>query len=178
MFKVLQSGLWRQKQRVLAPDGIDAGDEYERLAVALHTFVRRAHKVGFVAARKAAVREPIVTHWNGVETTNIAEPDSWVVANMDASRTLMRDQAGNANIYVVPAANFPTLYEVDGGANEFGDIYRAKGEVDALYVSGGFMILAPWGEMQQADTGYLLRNNHEVYGNDRETFERTYSFNA
>ena len=183
MYKLLRTGLLGQKQRVLAPEGIEAGEEFDRLAVDLHTFVRRAHKTGFVAARRAEAREPVVTRWNGTETTNTAEPGDWIVANLDTRRAVLRDKAGNANVYVIGAGKFPVLYEPERGASghgaaEFGSTFRATGEVDALYASGGFTILAPWGEMQQADDGYLLRNGQEVYGNNRETFERTYAFNV
>jgi len=174
LYKLVRSGVWRPKVRLVAPAGIDAGEEFDRLAVDLHTFVRRARKSGFVAARLSRARETVVTLWNGAETTNTAEPGDMIVANLDSAKKVLRDAAGNANIYVILAANFPELYERDSGTTEFGAVYRAKGVVDVLYLPGGFEILAPWGQMQQVDDGYLMRSGNEVYGNNKETFERTY----
>jgi len=174
MYKILRTGFWRPKARLLAPDGIDAGEEFNRMAVDLHTFVRKAHKTGFVAARVAGARQAVVTHWNGQETTNTAEPGDFVVTNLGPDRVTLLDRSGNVNVYVIAAARFPDLYEPDSGQTKFGEVYRAKGVVDALYLSGGFILKAPWGELQQADEGYLLRNGREVYGNSKETFERTY----
>ena len=78
------------------------------------------------------------------------------------------------NTYVVPADRFPSLYELTEGHNEYGDVYRAKGVVDAIELPGGFDIVAPWGEQQQAPAGYLVLNGEEVYGNNAETFATTY----
>ena len=72
------------------------------------------------------------------------------------------------------AETFPTLYDSAVGENEFGRFFRAKNMVDALFLSGGFEILAPWGQGQTADSGYLLFNGEEVYGNNATTFEETY----
>ena len=66
------------------------------------------------------------------------------------------------------------LYEPTEGRNDFGAIYRAKGVVSAIRLTGGFDIAAPWGERQQAPAGYLILNGAEVYGNNAETFEATY----
>jgi len=178
MYKILRRGFFRPKLRLVAPEGIGAGAEFDRLAAELGTFVRRARKVGFVSARKAGAQQTVVSHWNGVETTNTAQPGDWIIANLDAGQVPLRDKAGNSNLYVIEAGKFPGLYEAASGTTEFGGVYRAKGEVDVIYLSGGFLIKAPWGEVQQAGDGYLLRNSEEVYGNNRETFERTYEFSA
>jgi hypothetical protein len=61
------------------------------------------------------------------------------------------------------------------GQTEFGPIYLPKGVVEAIHLSGGFEILAPWGQKQQSPDGYLLLNGTEVYGNDKNTFEATYA---
>lgn len=174
MYQLVRSGVFRPRVRLLAPAGIDAAGEFDRLAAELHTFVRRARKTGFVAARLSRFREAVVTHWNGTETTNTAQPGDMIATNLDAVRQVLRDAAGNSNVYVILAAKFPELYERDAGTTEFGDVYRAKGVVDVIHVSGGFEILAPWGQVQQAGEGYLLRSGTEVYGNNKETFERTY----
>ena len=174
MYQLVRSGVWRPRVRLVAPAGIDAAGEFDRLAVDLHTFVRKARKSGFVAARKCLAREAVETHWNGTETTNTAEPGDMIAANLDSARKVLRDAAGNANVYVILAAKFPERYERDSGTTEFGAVYRAKGVVEVLYLPGGFEILAPWGQLQEAGDGYLLRSGNEVYGNNKETFERTY----
>jgi hypothetical protein len=46
--------------------------------------------------------------------------------------------------------------------------------VDAIRLPGGFDIAAPWGERQQAPSGYLILSGGEVYGNNAETFAATY----
>jgi hypothetical protein len=46
--------------------------------------------------------------------------------------------------------------------------------VDALHLSGGFDIVAPWGERQTAPDGYLILSGRQVYGNNAETFAATY----
>jgi hypothetical protein len=38
----------------------------------------------------------------------------------------------------------------------------------------GFDIMAPWGERQVGEQGYLILNGGEVYGNNTDTFEATY----
>ncbi len=78
------------------------------------------------------------------------------------------------NTYVIAADRFQSLYEATDGRNPHGAIYRAKGVVEALHLPGGFDIVAPWGERQQAPSGYLLLNGHDVYGNNAETFRATY----
>jgi hypothetical protein len=87
---------------------------------------------------------------------------------------VLRDNKGNENTYVVRSGTFPSLYEPVGGQNEFGQIFKATNTVDAIYLSGGFDILAPWGEKQIAGEGYLLWNGRDVYGNNAETFDATY----
>ena len=76
---------------------------------------------------------------------------------------------------MIAADAFPDLYEPTGGHNEHGAIYRAKGVVEALHLPGGFDIVAPWGERQQASTGFLILNlNAEVFGLHEATFASTY----
>jgi len=173
MFELVRTGAASTTNRLLAPQGLNS-DDFGRLAVLLDVQPRKAHKIGLVAARKASRPEEVVTNWNGVETRNTAQPGDFIVTNLSARRSVLRDRSGNANVYVIRAASFHGLYESDGGATEFGEVYRAKGSVEALYLSGGFEILAPWGEVQSANRGYILRNSHEVYGNNRETFDLTY----
>ena len=75
---------------------------------------------------------------------------------------------------MIRADKFDELYQRYEGANEFGEVYRAVSQVECLYLDGGFEIMAPWGEMQRADQGYILCNGTGIYGNHKETFEATY----
>ena len=149
-------------------------EDFAKLAAGLGIKPFKARKTGFVSVRVAAKHETIETLWNGKESSGVAEPGDKIVTNMSVARQILRDGAGHANTYVIAAAKFPDLYEPDEGKTEFGDIYRARGHVEALYVAGGFEILAPWGETQRANAGYILFNGTDVYGNNKETFERTY----
>ncbi len=162
--------------RLVASTRLSADADFDRLAADLerHGSARfRARKVAFVAARQATAPEKIETRFNGKETENKAAPGDWIVTNLDAGRTALRDAEGSANTYVIRAANFANLYDRDSGTCEFGDIYKAKGVVDAVAVAGGFDILAPWGERQVAPAGYIVRNGADVYGIHGEAFDRT-----
>ena len=121
------------------------------------------------------MRTTIETRWNGKESTITAEPGDWIVTNMTPKRELMRDNDGHLNVYAIRAEKFSSLYARDMGTTAEGDMYRPVSTVDALYFSGGFEIIAPWGEIQRADAGYILHNGDEVYGNAKETFEATYA---
>jgi hypothetical protein len=148
--------------------------DFEQLAVKLSAEPIRARKIGFVAAAQTTAARRIDTQWNSKETSNTANPGDWVATNLSPQQVPLRDSDGNLNTYVIPAARFPVLYEPTGIAGELGDVYKPKALVLALHLPGGFDIVAPWGERQQADSGYLLLNGDEVYGNNAETFEATY----
>jgi len=135
----------------------------------------RARKKSLVAARKAERREKVDTHWNGQETTNTAHPGDFVVTSLAHNHTALRDRSGSINSYVIRAKTFAKLYASVPGGNKFGRFYAAVSVVTAIYFSGGFDILAPWGRRQRALKGYLLLNGNEVYGNNAETFEATYA---
>lgn len=149
-------------------------DDFESVASALRTAPRRARKTGLVAARRATHREAVETRWNGKETSDVAEPGDYIVTNMSPSGDVLRDSKGAANTYVVRSARFASLYERTTGDIDLGEIYRPLGIVDAIALPGGFDIVAPWGERQLADAGYLIRNGEDIYGNNKETFEATY----
>lgn len=135
----------------------------------------RARRIGYVAARRAEREEPVVTRWNGRESKDVARPGDWIATNMSAARELLRDREGSLNTYVIRAAMFPDLYDLDEGTTQHGAIYRSKSVVDAFLLPGSFDILAPWNEQQRGAQGYLICNSKgEVYGNNRETFEATY----
>lgn len=149
-------------------------DDFRELADRIGSGVVRARKIGFVSAREATAREVVETRWNGKEMTATAEPGDIIVANLAPDKTVLIDQDGHANIYVIKAARFSDLYERDTGETSYGAIYRARGVVEAVGLPGGFDIVDPWGTRQVADAGYLLLNGPDVYGNNKETFERTY----
>jgi hypothetical protein len=147
---------------------------FRAIAAQLRQSPIRARKTGYVAARQARQRETVETHWNGRETTNTAQPGDWIVTNLSPQQEPLLDKDGSLNVYVIAADGFADLYEPTDGRNEHGAIYRPKGVVEALHLPGGFDIVAPWGERQQAPAGYLILNRDEVYGNNAETFKTTY----
>lgn len=161
------------KARLVSGEGLQPSD-FRAIAVQLHQRPIRARKIGYVAARQAHRREAVETRWNGKETTNTAQPGDWIVTNLSPKQEPLRDREGSVDTYVITADRFPSLYEATGGRNVHGAIHRAKGEVEALRLPGGFDIVAPWGEQQQSPDGYLLLSGDEVYGNNAETFAATY----
>lgn len=134
----------------------------------------KARKIGLVSARPLKKAQRIITLWNGQETVNQGKSGDVVVTNLDTSGQPIRDSLGNRNIYIIDANRFPQLYEPVGPSTRRRQVHRPKSVVQALKLEGGFDIVAPWGERQRADSGYLILNGEEVYGNHTETFERTY----
>ena len=171
MFTIESAGLFRRKQRLIAESRLSE-IEFRRVADQVGRKAFKVRKTGLVAARQ--VDETIETCWEGKETTNTARPGDWIVTNLSPQRKVLRDSRGNENIYVIDGPKFCEMYASVGGENEFGQIFKAKNIIDAVYLSGGFDILAPWGEKQTAQEGYLLLNGHDVYGNNTETFDATY----
>jgi hypothetical protein len=148
--------------------------DFHAIADRLGTKPCQARKTALIAARPAAAGERIETQWNGPETVNTAKAGDWVATSLGADGEVLRDRAGHANSYIIPAGDFPTLYAPVEGGNEFGRFHVARGVVAALHLSGGFEFLAPWGERQSAPDGYLMLSGSEVYGNNAETFTATY----
>lgn len=159
--------------RVVAPDVLTQAD-FVRIATELRLTPFRARKCGYVAARQSLRAQRIETRWNQQETINTAEPGDWIAVNMSQDGHFLRDADGNLNIYVIKEYRFPILYSRTGGENEHGALYYPHGGVEAIFLSGGFEILAPWGEVQRANAGYLVDNGSEIYGNAKETFDQTY----
>ncbi|MCB1522046.1 MAG: hypothetical protein KDJ37_15950 [Hyphomicrobiaceae bacterium] len=149
-------------------------EDFEEIAARLGQTAVIARKAGFVAARQSDTAQRIETRWNGRETVANAEPGDWIATNMDADGSPIRDGELNVNVYVIKKDRFPELYAATGGSNEHGEIFGSRGTVSAIELGGGFEILAPWGEIQRADAGYLIDNGSEVYGNAKETFAATY----
>lgn len=162
-----------QGTRLVADTRLTA-DAFARIARSLATPVLTARKIGRVAARRLDRPQRVETRWNGRETEFDARPGDFLVANLAPDGSPLRDRDGNANVYVIAAETFPTLYGPAIGANEFGAIHPAIGQVRALALPGGFAIVTPWGELQEGASGYLLLSGDEVYGNHRDTFEATY----
>ena len=173
MFTIKTRGLFRRRRRVHAREKLSAAD-FRDIARRIGAAPVHARKVGYVSARQASASEAIETFSNGKESQDVAMPGDWIVTNMSADREIIRDESGRENTYVIRAAKFPTLYDRDEGSTEFGTIYKSKSRVEAIHLTGGFEILAPWNEMQRSADGYLLLAGAEVYGNARETFEATY----
>lgn len=172
MFRIDQTGPMPGQPRLVANDVLTRED-YDVIAAALGTPIFFARKTGLIRARKANAFEQIDTLWNGRESRDIAVPGDFIVTNLSADKDVLRDASGQANIYVVRADAFSSLYEP---ATDFKAdfIYRSRGKVDALFIAGGFDIAAPWGERQVGSVGYLLRNGSDIYGNHKDTFEATY----
>lgn len=173
MFELEISGVRKIKHRLVAETVLKRSD-FKRLSARLGTAGVRARKASFVAARTARERENVTTYWNGKETTNTARPGDFIVTSLTRRKIVLRDKRGNPNQYVVKAKTFRKLYGTAPGENRFGKFFQTKNIVTAIYLSGGFDIIAPWGQRERAPKGYLLLNGNEVYGNNAETFEATY----
>lgn len=161
--------------RIIAEAVLDARD-FRVIAEKLGTPPRPARKIALIAARQVHAAEDVASHWNGLETSNTAAPGDWIATSLDADGNVLRDADGHANAYVIAAANFAALYREAEGANAAGRFYAATGKVEVLHLAGGFDIIGRWGERQLASDGYLVLNGDEVYGNNAETFARTYAF--
>ena len=172
-FVIHTNGVDLKSHRLVASEELSE-DDFSAIAEKLGKKPVKARKIGFVAARVAEETQEVETKWQGSETTNTASPGDLIVTNLTPTRSVVRDAQGYENTYVIDADKFDDLYEETGDENEFGDIYKAKGVVSAIYFSDGFEIVAPWGEKQTAKSGYLLSNNGDIYGNHKDTFERTY----
>jgi uncharacterized protein len=174
LFSVERTGKFGRKPRLVAHRQLTPAD-FRAVAVKLGKRPQTVRRIGLVAARQATTTEQVETRWNGRESQNAAAPGDWVVTNLSAQGQVLRDKAGSANVYVIRADRFASLYDRHTGELAEGAIYKATGgEAQALYFSGGFELVAPWGELQQAPEGYLLLNEGEVYGNNRETFDTSY----
>jgi len=173
MFEIKTSGVGSKKHRLIASATLKRRD-FRSIAAKLGIKPLRARKIAFVAARRARRVEAIETHWNGKETTNTTRPGDFIVTSLTRRKTILRDRHRNANTYVVREKTFARLYAPVAGKNRMGKFFKSKRGVQAIYLSGGFDILAPWGERERAPRGYLLLNGRQVYGNNAETFEATY----
>lgn len=173
MFAIETSGVRKIKHRLVAGTILKRSD-FKRISTRLGTTGVRARKVSFVAARTARQLEHVTTYWNGKETTNTARRGDVIVTSLTRRRTVLRDKRGNANQYVIKAKTFRKIYGGAPGRNRFGKFFQSKSIVTAIYLSGGFDIIAPWGQRERAPKGYLLLNGNAVYGNNAQTFEATY----
>jgi hypothetical protein len=149
-------------------------DDFRTIGAHEGAVVFTARKSGLIAARTAERKETVETRWNGKETTNTAQPGDRVATNLDANGVPLVDREGQQNTYVIAADKFVALYDLAEAISPLGRTYRARGTVEAIEFPGGFEILAPWGEKQVADTGFLILNGGDVYGNHAETFHLGY----
>jgi hypothetical protein len=173
MFKIEGRGIFRRKSRLVAPTALSPAD-FRDVANRLGRRPIKARKIGFIAARKADQAETIETRWEGKESQNTAQPGDWIVTSLSPHGRVLRDTNGSQNTYVIKSENFAKLYEPAAGSNEFGQFFKAKRMIEAIFLAGGFDVLAPWGQKQTAAAGYLVLNDGEVYGNNAETFEATH----
>jgi hypothetical protein len=173
MFTLQHAGLLHRKPRLVAPAGLDTSD-FHKIAETLHVTPIKARKVGLIAAKQLSDPRRIETRWNGKESEIDAEPGDWMVTSLSPEGVVLRDADGHTNTYAIKPEKFAEVYDLSTETTEFGAIFRPKGVVEAVHLSGGFEIMAPWGEQQRADDGYILLNGNDVYGNHRETFEATY----
>lgn len=153
-------------------------DTFRALATQRRAKIGKYQKTGLVAATEAKERIEIVTYWNGEETRNIAERGDMIVTSLTNDFSILTDDQGQQNTYTMKAGRFAKLYQASGFAstqNKLGWLYRAKGQVYAFHVPEGFQIKAPWGEMQNADNGYIVLNGSDVYGVHSDVFEETYA---
>jgi len=172
------SAAWKvigAKGRLESKGALSAKD-FQAIAATIGVAPVRARKTGLVAAKRAARGRTVETRWNGKETQNRARAGDWIVTSLSFERKVLRDGEGSQNTYVIAGDRFGELYEAAGTRTvaRLGAVYRPKGIVSALHLSGGFDILAPWGERQTGRSGYLILNGEDVYGNNAETFQGTY----
>jgi hypothetical protein len=172
LFTIERRGI-RRKPHLIARRQLTPAD-FRAVAVKLGTTPLKARRIGLVAARQATASEKVETRWNGKESQDVAAPGDSVVTNLSPTGQVMRDKSGSTNVYVIRADKFASLYDRHEGETEVGAIYKAKGDVQALFLAAGFELIAPWGEPQRGPEGYLLLNGQEVYGNNRATFDISY----
>jgi hypothetical protein len=158
----------------LVADAALTPDDFRAVAEELKVPAASARKTGLVAAHPAQTQQTVETHWNGKETQAVAEVGDLIVTTLADDGLALRDAAGGINCYVIKQAKFAQLYASTGRHSAFGEVYAATGQVEALFLPGGFEIVAPWGEVQRGDAGYLILNGADVYGNHRDVFEAAY----
>jgi hypothetical protein len=173
-YRIETRGWLRRKRRLIASGVLSAAD-FDRLAREVGVAARRARKVGLVAGQVITEAKLHSIEWAGEATKTKAEPNDWLVTNLNKDGHPIRDK-GKINQYVVKPATFAARYEPDGRESPYGTIYKTRQavEVETLYFASGLDIAAPWGERQTLDDGYLLKAGTEVYGNARKSFEETY----
>ena len=158
----------------LLSDAVLTPDDFRTIAKGAGLPIFFARKSGLITSRLCRRTEQVETRWNGKETVNTAYPFDHVVTNLDKTGKPMVDAEGHRNIYVITAGRFDTLYEPTSMPGVAEPVYRARTTVEVIHLPGGFEIIAPWGETQAADSGYLISNGQDVYGNHAETFEASY----
>jgi hypothetical protein len=175
MYRIETTGA-KNRPRVYSRDRLTA-DDFRRIADELGVRPVTARKSLGIKARKATVPEHVASYWNGKETEAVAAPGDWIVTALDSTGIPLRDGDGRTNRYVIAAARFAELYKPSFGSDYHDEgVFTPTGTVEAIRVTGGFEIMAPWGEVQRAVDGWLLLSGDDVYGNHRDTFAATYQF--
>ncbi len=137
-------------------------------------------KIGFVSAMVAGEPTQVVTYRGGKETENIAQPGDYIATNLLPDLEPQINQAGQLDQYVIRANRFFELYQTyQGKRNGYGEIFKAKSVVKAIYFSNGAAIAPPWGGRQICrEECYLFLNGSEVYLCDSESCDKTYEIVA
>mgnify|MGYP001174257540 CR=1 FL=1 len=168
-------------------------DDFRRIceeAAGFGVYPMIARKTGFVSVREATRDEQVITFFDSVETSGSAKPGNWIVANMmrdfrfyrpetheDPDNYLLRDSQGNLDTYIISKDDKKANYRQTSHKTTFGTVYEwvgGQGDIEAIELRGGFRIIAPWGETQERDVGYLIHSGGEVYGIYGPIFAATY----
>jgi hypothetical protein len=159
--------------RLVATDRLERVD-FEDIAEALRAEVTTARKTGFVAGRLAEQDERVAARWQGADRSSLARKGDWIVTNLSPAREVVTDRDGNPDLYVIKSETFPLLYERAEGESEHGALFASTSVLDVIELAGGFDIVAPWGERQMAEEGYLVMNGRDVYGIEAGAFKASY----
>lgn len=168
-------------------------DDFRRIceeAASFGVYPMIARKTGFVSVREATRDEQVITFFDSVETRGNAKPGNWIVANMtrdfrfyrpetheDPDNYLLRDSQGNLDTYIISKDDKKANYRQTQHSTSVGRVYEWVGgqsDIEAIELRGGFRIIAPWGELQERDVGYLIHSGGEVYGIYGPIFSATY----
>jgi hypothetical protein len=175
-YKIERTGLLRMRRRLVA-DAVLSPADFDAIARELGIDPRRARKEGQVAARRVTQDGSHAIVWAGEKTKNEAKIGDWLVTNLDTKGEPLKDN-GIVNQYVIKPDKFAQRYKRAPGESRYGANFVQQNAVvaETLLFEGGIDIMAPWGERQTLETGYLLKTSGEVYGNADKSFRSTYVF--
>lgn len=142
--------------------------------------LRGVRRVGKISARKAEKAEEVKTRCDGPQSNVKARRGDWIATTLDDNLMPILDRQGEKNIYVIKAKLFDILYvQIPNGQPGF-YAPRAVNIADAIEISGGIDIVAPWGDRQRMKECWLVRKSNgtlrheEIYGVAMTHFEITY----